>query len=314
MFTLFFLALMATLTSCKNFVFFGVNESGAEFAETTLPGVAGKDFTFPNTSAIDVLMTAGMTTFRIPFLAERMAPQGLTGALDGAYLANLTATVTHITSARNNSYAVIDSHNYGRYQGSIITSTSDFKTYWTQLGAAFANNSRVVFDCNNEFHDMGSDATLVPRLNQACIDGVRAAGATSQYVFVEGTSYTGAWTWTSSGNAATMGNLTDPQGKIVYEMHQYLDSDGSGTHDECINATTGAARIQDGASWLKANGKKGILGEFAAGNNDVCKQAVKGLLQNMANNTDVWMGAMWWSAGPFVSLPSVKFDPGRLND
>ena len=41
---------------------------------------------------------------------------------------------------------------------------------------------------------MGSE-TVVLDLMQACINGVRAAGATSQYVFVEGTSYSGAWTW-----------------------------------------------------------------------------------------------------------------------
>lgn len=39
------------------------------------------------------------------------------------------------------------------------------------------------------------DNTLVAQLNQAAINGIRAAGATSQYIFVEGNSYTGAWTW-----------------------------------------------------------------------------------------------------------------------
>lgn len=39
------------------------------------------------------------------------------------------------------------------------------------------------------------DQTLVFNLNQACINGVRAAGATSQLILVEGNSYTGAWTW-----------------------------------------------------------------------------------------------------------------------
>jgi endoglucanase len=39
------------------------------------------------------------------------------------------------------------------------------------------------------------DNSLVLRLNQAAIDGIRAAGATSQYIFIEGNSWTGAWTW-----------------------------------------------------------------------------------------------------------------------
>jgi endoglucanase len=58
----------------------------------------------------------------------------------------------------------------------------------------FAENDKVIFDCNNEPHDM-SAISVVTGLMQACINGVRAAGATSQYIFVEGTSYSGAWTW-----------------------------------------------------------------------------------------------------------------------
>lgn len=61
------------------------------------------------------------------------------------------------------------------------------------MAARFASNSHVIFDTNNEYHDM--DNTLVGQLNQAAINGIRAAGATTQYIFVEGNSYTGAWTW-----------------------------------------------------------------------------------------------------------------------
>lgn len=39
--------LLICLASAKNFVFFGANEAGAEFA-ATVPGIPEKDFTFPN--------------------------------------------------------------------------------------------------------------------------------------------------------------------------------------------------------------------------------------------------------------------------
>ena len=42
------------------------------------------------------------------------------------------------------------------------------------------------------------DDELVFNLNQAAIDGIRSAGATSQLIFVEGNSWTGAWTWVGS--------------------------------------------------------------------------------------------------------------------
>lgn len=78
----------------------------------------------------------------------------------------------------------------------MITDTTGFGTYWKTIAARFAGNSKVIFDTNNEYHDM--DNTLVAQLNQAAINGIRAAGATSQYIFVEGNSYTGAWTWVSA--------------------------------------------------------------------------------------------------------------------
>lgn len=96
-----------------------------------------------------------------------------------------------------------------------------------------------------------------------------------------------------------MGALTDPEDKIVYEMHQYLDSDGSGTSATCVNSTIGADRIADATSWLKANKKKGIIGEFAGGANSVCEDAVTGMLQALKADTDVWMGALWWGGGPW---------------
>jgi endoglucanase len=300
---------LVALASAK-FTFYGSNEAGAEFA-ATVPGIPDKDFAFPNTSAIDILMSAGLNTFRIPFVMERMAPDGMDKPLSPAYLANLTAVVDFVTGLRNDTFAVIDPHNYGRYRNDIITDTALFQKYWQAQATPFANNEQVVFDCNNEPHDMGADATLTARLNQACIDGVRAAGATTQFVFVEGTSYTGAWTWVSSGNGDHMGNLTDPSGKIVYEMHQYLDQDGSGTHEECVNATIGVDRLQVATRWLRENRKMGVLGEFAGGANDQCKQAVRGMLADMSNNTDVWMGWLWWAAGPFWGDYLFSLEPGE---
>lgn len=61
------------------------------------------------------------------------------------------------------------------------------------MAKRYASNDKVIFDTNNEFHD--EDNTLVANLNQKAIDAIRAAGATSQYIFVEGNSWTGAWHW-----------------------------------------------------------------------------------------------------------------------
>jgi endoglucanase len=241
--------------------------------------------------------------FRIPFAMERMAQNQLTASLDTPYLQNLTAVVNYITN--KGAYAILDPHNYGRYYGNVITDTSAFKSFWTKLASAFASNSKVVFDTNNEYNQM--DQTLVLNLNQAAIDGIRAAGATSQYIFVEGNSWTGAWSWNTTNT--NMASLKDPQNKIVYEMHQYLDTDGSGTHPECVSSSIGVQRVVGATDWLKQNGKLGILGEFAGGPNTQCKAAVQGMLDHLKTNSDVWLGALWWSAGPWWADYMYGFEP-----
>ena len=235
----------------------------------------------------------GFNAFRVAFAMERLVPNQLTGSVSAAYLKNLTTVVNFITNAGK--YAILDPHNYGRYNGNIITDTSAFGTWWKTVASQFASNSRVIFDTNNEYHDM--DQTLVFNLNQAAINGIRAAGATSQYIFVEGNSWTGAWVWNTTNN--NLASLSDPQNKIVYEMHQYLDSDGSGTTTSCVSTEIGVQRIVGATNWLRANKKIGFLGEFAGGANSVCQTAITGLLDHLKANSDVWQGALWWAGGPW---------------
>lgn len=93
-----------------------------------------------------------------------------------------------------------------------------------------------------------------------------------------------------------MGNLTDPSNLIMYEMHQYLDSDGSGTSPTCVSSAIGSERLVAATEWLRSIGKKGILGELAGAVNSVCEAAVKDMLNYMLSNTDVGTGAIWWAA------------------
>lgn len=92
-------------------------------------------------------------------------------------------------------------------------------------------------------------------------------------------------------------------------MHQYLDSDGSGTSDVCVNTTIGQNRIEDATQWLQQNGKLGFLGEFAGGANSVCQSAVTGMLDYLQENGNVWLGASWWSAGPWWADYIFSMEP-----
>jgi len=183
-------------------------------------GTLGVDYTWPVLATIDEFIAAGMNTFRINTLAERMVPDVMTGPFNESYMDELTTTVNYITG--KGAYAMINPHNYGRYYGNIITSTSDFQTFWEHVAAVYKSNSLVMFDTNNEYHDM--PGALVASLNQAAINGIRASGATTQWITAEGNAYTGAWTWTTATgtdgltNAQTMGALTDPSNKLIYQV------------------------------------------------------------------------------------------------
>ncbi|QRV95710.1 Cellulase (glycosyl hydrolase family 5 protein) [Ceratobasidium sp. AG-Ba] len=292
--------------SLTKFKYFGASQSSAEFGETKIPGVLGTDYTWPAQSSVDQLMAQGMNTFRIPFLMERLAPPsgGISGSFDQTYLAGLTSIVNYITN--KGGYAVIDPHNYMRYNHNIITSTSDFAKFWTNLANQFKGNSRVIFDIMNEPN--GIAASDVFNLNQAAVNAIRATGATSQLILVEGTSWTGAWTWVSSGNADAFKSIKDPNNNLAIEMHQYLDSDGSGTSGTCVSSTILAERLVAATNWLKSTGYKGFLGEVGAGSNDACIAAVKGGLCAM-QQSGVWLGVTWWAAGPWWGNYFTSIEP-----
>ncbi|KAG9052132.1 hypothetical protein FS842_010443 [Serendipita sp. 407] len=254
---------------------------------------------------------------------ERLTPSGLTGTFDATYLAGLKTIVSYVTS--KGAYAAIDPHNYLRFNGAVITDKNGFTTWWRNLANEFKSNSHVIFDLNNEPY--GISATDAISMMQAGITGVRASGAT-QLIFVEGTSWTGAATWVSSGNGdAYKALINDPLGNTAIEMHQYLNSDGSGSEPTCVSTSIGVERLTAATNWLKANNLKGFLGEIGGGSNDVCIAAVKNALCHMQQQGGTWLdplmvrtllhlflrvafiGASWWAAGPWWGTYFTSLEP-----
>ncbi|KAF8126674.1 hypothetical protein K438DRAFT_1647035, partial [Mycena galopus ATCC 62051] len=46
--------------------------------------------------------------------------------------------------------------------------------------------------------------------------------------------------WISSGNSAVFGAIEDPYTNVVIEIHQYFDSDSSGSSSAGVSSTIGA--------------------------------------------------------------------------
>ncbi len=65
-----------------------------------------------------------------------------------------------------------------------------FADFWGKMAAHYANNSHVIFDLMNEPNNVS--ASQVVTSDNAAIASIRANGATSQLILVEGTSFTGA--------------------------------------------------------------------------------------------------------------------------
>jgi endoglucanase len=294
----------------------GVNLAGAEFGESKLPGVYGTDFIYPTAASVTYFKNKGMNIVRLPFRWERLQPT-LNTAFDGSELARLDAFVESVTAT--GVYVLIDPHNYARYRGDLIGSTkvpnSAFADFWSRLATRYKNNPKVILGLMNEPHDMPTEQWLNGA--NAALAAIRSAGATN-LVTIPGNGYTGAdgWTknWYGTSNSITMKGIVDPGKNFIFEVHQYLDSDGSGKSPDCVSTTIGVERLQNFTAWLKTNGYKALLGEFAGGNNATCNQAIKGMLEHMETNKDVWSGWTWWAAGPWWGNYIYSIEPSGNTD
>ncbi len=293
----------------------GVNLSGAEFGDA-IPGVLGTDYTWPTAQEIDYFASREMNVIRVPFRWERMQ-HALNSPLDATYLASLDAVVSQ--AATKGVRVILDPHNFARYNdnvvGTVDVPNSAFADFWSRMATHFATHSNVIFGLMNEPHDLPTEQWASAA--NAAIAAIRTAGAT-QLILVPGNGYTGAWTWYDTyygtANSVAMLVITDSGDNFAFEAHQYFDSDGSGTSATCVSTPgTGAARLQDFTTWLRANGYKGFLGEIAGANNSGCETDVTDALAFMKANDDVWLGWSWWSAGPwwgdyiFTLEPTANF-------
>ena len=181
----------------------GVNLAGAEFAPQHVPGVFGTDYTYPTHTEIDYYASKGLDVIRLPFLWERLQRTEL-GPLDAAELGRLDDVVNYATS--KGLKIEIEPHNYGYGFGSLIgsgeTPNSSFADLWGKLAVHYKSNPDVIFGLMNEPHVQTATEWLSSA--NAAIAAIRSAGA-AQQILVPGSYYDGAWTWTTSDNAAVIG-------------------------------------------------------------------------------------------------------------
>ena len=291
----------------------GVNLAGAD----TNSGKAGAqlwtDYAYPNNQEIDYFASKGFKVIRIPFDANRVQPQR-DGSLSATELSYLDPVVNYVVS--KGMKALLDPHNYGYLNDNSgvgrqigvdpLMPSSMLADFWSKVAQHYLNNPNVIFGLMNEPHDQSAS-----QWKTIAVDSVNAIRATSSkhLIFIPGTGWTGAHSWVGSGNASAWNGFTDIN--FAYEMHQYLDSDSSGTSPTCV-VGNGSTKLADATGWLRTQNAKGFLGEIGWATNSTCMTEGNAITKYMSDNRDTWLGYAYWSAGPWWGEYMYTLEPTGL--
>src|SRR3954452_2143970 len=297
----------------------GVNLAGDEFGPPydnngqptgkPDPGVFGTEYTYPTHAEIDYYAAKGMSVVRLPFLWERIQPTQA-GALDAAELGRLDDVVSYATG--KGIKIEIELHDYGFGFGGEIgpqTPNASFADVWGKLAGHFTSNPGVIFGLMNEPHVQTAAEWLVSA--NAAIAAIRAAGA-MQEILVPGTGWDGGWSWTlpATNNADVMGpGVVDPAHNFAFEVHQYLDSDSSGTHPGVVSPTIGVERLTAITQWAEANSHRLFLGEIGVDTQATSLVALDNTLNFIKQHTNVWQGVTYWAGGPWWGNYMFSIEP-----
>lgn len=220
---------------------------------------------------------------------------------------------------------IIDVHNYARFNGRIIgqdgPSAQQFASLWSQIATRYAGESRIAFGLMNEPHDEGCsspnggviDINTWAGVLQTAVNAIRAAGANSQMIILPGKGWTHAATYlsgaSSDGSGPALMGITDPAGgtdKLVFEVHEYLDSNNSGGGGDCvtnnIDTSFGRGGFSNLVAYLRAQGRLAMLTETGGPATENCARLLCQQFNYLAENSDVFLGYTNWAAG--------AFDPG----
>lgn len=300
----------------------GINVAGGEFGHSAsgLPGTHGKHYQYPQTPLLTFLRKRGHRLVRIPFRWERIQ-HALGGPLDPTGFGELKAAVERAAAA--GLYVLLDMHNYARFTrldevevkfGDAALTRAHFADVWAKLVGALAGQPAIVgWGLMNEPHDLPAGAWEA--YSQAAVTAIRDTGDIRD-IYVCGNQWGGAHSWARNHGAAW---ISDSAGRdrTVYEAHQYLDPDFSGTYEdvtyESANLAARAAgypnlpaRIVDCLNvfidWCKANGVRGFIGEMGWPNHESVQEwnavgeAAYARLDQAGMGVTYWATGEWWGA------------------
>lgn len=302
---------------------FGVSLCGAEFGTNNLPGTYNTDYIYPDKNEIAYFARKGVTVMQLPIRWERIQ-KSLNGPLDVTELNRIKGFIADCASY--GVVVVLNMHNFARYKinnveyiiGSNTVPVASFRDVWTKIAAALKSYENIyALDIMNEPNNMMGFSWF--NAAQEAINGIREVNK-GVYVMVEGESYSNAANWGFVNDG--LKNLRDASNKIIYNAHCYFDDDYSGKYEKSydesnIKPTTGVDYVRPFVEWLKANHKKGFVGEFGVPNNDVRWLPVLdnflGYLSSNGISGSYWAAGPWWKNYPLSLHPIAGNDKPQMH-
>jgi endoglucanase len=164
----------------------------------------------------------------------------------------------------------------------------------------FNDPTETIFGLMNEPANMPLVDWAV--LAKSTLKALRDAKATN-LVFVSGGRWSGVHDWFSgltASNASEFDDVRDPLNRTVLEVHQYTDTDYSGTHTlftgaGCLPPEHFDAKFQRITAWAQENKQQLFLGEFGVPASPGCIATLTRLLE--LTKAPPWRGWAYWATG-----------------
>lgn len=239
--------------------------------------------------------------FRLPVPWQFLVNNTLGGPLNPTNAASYDALVQACLAT--GASCIIDIHNYARWNGGIIghpggPTNAQFVSVWTQLAAKYGYTNRILFALMNQPHDMGSVSDWAASL-QAVVTAIRPL-APNNLLLLPGSDYQSAGAL-PNGAGPSLLSVLNPDGtakNLLFDVHQYLDSDRSGTHASCVTDNIDTA-WEPLTKWLRLHGRRAIVTETGGGNVASCFTDLCNEVAYLNANNDVIAGVVGWAAGAF---------------
>ncbi|KAF2815553.1 cellulase-domain-containing protein [Mytilinidion resinicola] len=299
----------------------GINIAGFEFGCDGEGNCDPSAATPPGQTGIDQMthfVSKGLNAFRLPVSWQYLVTD-LGNTINASRIATYDKLVQGCVDA-GAKMCIVDLHNYARWDGKIIGQSApsgptddQFADLWSQIAKKYKAQSKVAFGTMNEPHNLSME-TWVTTV-QAAVTAIRNAGATDNIILLPGTNHQAAGGFAeNSGGLAAVKNVDGSKTNLVFDVHQYLDSDSTGTHAGCVtNATKGS--FAPLATWARDQNRQVFLSETGGGPQDsTCISYLKQTLSYLNDNSDVYLGWTTWAAGSFKTSYVLSETPSGDTD